>query len=244
MTTTSPMQFEAHEIHIWTRDLAITLEQEKAAWVLLSEDEQQRANRFHFPIHRQRFIASRSMLRTILSLYLDYSSKNIIFGYGEHKKPYLHTPNQSQIQFNLAHSDNMAIYALTLNYAVGIDIEKIKPSDYQAIAKRYFSSPENEALMALPIDKQLQGFYRIWSRKEALIKASGKGLSLPLSTFSVSIYNDFETIQLENKTWSLLSIPIFPDYQTAIASNQPIKAVSYWHFFNHSPQLDKRVRWE
>lgn len=234
------MQIEVNEIHIWAADLTLSAPQLKHSIALLSPDECERANRFHFPIHRQRFIAARSMLRTLISLYTAVKPEDVIFSYNENKKPFLEAPQYNQLQFNLSHSDNMAVYAFTVKHAVGIDIEKMEEDYNQNVAQRFFSQTEKDALLQLPKSERMAGFYRIWARKEALIKATGKGLSTLLSTFSVSVNDAFEVVMLDNKeSWSLLTIAIHPAYQSAVATNQMIKRVSYWKLIEQSPTLDR-----
>ena len=233
------MQLNANDVHIWSIDLSIISKQENQTLALLSADETARAHRFHFPIHRERFVLARSALRQILSLYLNIAPNKIEFFYTEYKKPYLNTSETIPLQFNLAHSHEMAVYAFTLNHAVGIDIEKMKEDYDAAVAKRYFSHQENEHLNQLPNRDKIIGFYRLWARKEAVIKAAGKGLFIPLSSFSVSVEDKRETIVLENEKWTLLSLDIHPAYQTALASNQNIKSIWYWRFFNQTPTLEK-----
>ncbi len=223
------------EIHVWSSSLVLS--NEKTLLGLLSKEECDRAKRFRFPLHRQRFISSRAILRKILSFYLDCLPQHIEIAYTEHGKPFLASTN-SILQFNLSHSENIAVYAFTLTHAIGIDIEKISERSHEAIAKRFFSPIENEALSGLSPEKQMVYFYRIWSRKEALVKAMGQGLSIPLSTFSVSIHNDFEIILLENEKWSIISLPIKEGFQSALATNQPIQHIQYWHFNDCNPSLD------
>jgi 4'-phosphopantetheinyl transferase len=232
------MQLNQHEVHVWSADLTLSPEQEKIKLTLLSKDEFERAKRFHFPIHQRRFIAARSTLREILSLYTHVAPQTIVFAYNEHHKPYLAVPDNTQINFNLAHSENIAVFALMLNSAVGIDIEKIQLDDKSALAKRFFTLQENQDLMQLPDQEKIPGFYQLWSRKEVLIKAIGKGLSIPLSSFSLSVNHPHETILLEGERWSVRSLSIHPDFQAALASNQFINTISYWRFFNHKPKLD------
>jgi len=134
----------------------------------------------------------------------------------------------------MAHSNDRALYAITLNHAVGIDIEKMRKKYNPAIVKRYFSPTENQAFNVLPEQEKIAAFYRIWARKEALIKANGRGLHLPLNTFSVAIDSRIETILLEQQAWTLLSLNVASDYQAALASNQIIKQISYWNFFDQN----------
>ena len=222
------MRLEPNQIHVWHADLVISPEKETTQSALLSTDELERAKRFHAPVHRMRFIAARSILRQILGLYLGVAPQEITFSYAEHNKPYLLKPAKTGLQFNLAHSYDMAVYAFTLTQLIGVDIEKIKDYYEPAVAKRFFSRQENTELMSLPPDEQTAGFYRIWARKEAIVKAVGKGLSIPLSSFSVSAKPIAESLTLESDSWSLVPLSINPGYQAALASNQPINEVSMW----------------
>lgn len=225
------MQLEPNHIHIWLIDLAISDIDESKQMACLSQDELDRANRFNAPIHRKRFIAARYALRQLLSDYISIPSEVIRFSYNQYGKPSLDLSDQTPaIQFNIAHSDDMALCALTLNHAIGIDIEKMIERSFLDIAKRFYTPQENQALAALPAHKQMTGFYKLWARKEALAKAIGKGLQFSLMGFSVSTEPLTETIHAENKTWTVMSLDMPTDYQAAIASDQPIENISVWKF--------------
>lgn len=226
------MQLNANVIHVWTVDLKGTPNWLDNEIKFLSEDELLRANRYRFEVHRNRFIASRSRLRQILSWYVDITPENLTFAYKEHKKPILSEPT-SHLSFNISHSEDIALLAVTLNHAIGIDIEKNQSTYNEAVAKRYFSSIEYAELMQLEETKRAAAFYRLWSRKEAIVKATGKGLSIPLSSFTVSINDIEEQIQLENETWSLVPLLLYDDYQSALATNQLIKEILFFNYFNH-----------
>jgi 4'-phosphopantetheinyl transferase len=234
---------ELNDIHIWLIDLQLTPEEEVSRFALLSEDEKQRARRFQLAKHQRRFIAARSSLRTILSFYLATPPEAIQFIYSEHHKPFLAPAHHSSIQFNLTHSSDTAVIAVNKQFAVGVDIEKMKPKEMLPLAKRFFSQQEYTALSTLPAQEQITAFYRLWSRKEALIKAVGKGLFIPLSSFSVSHDDKLEEITLENERWSLVTLPLLKDYQTALACQQTINTVSLWHLFDQKPSLDKVYKW-
>ena len=130
------MKIEPQEIHIWQTELSLTPEQAEEKLTLLSQDEYERAVRYRFNTHRHRYIASRSFLRQILGLYLDVDQKSIDFLYSEYKKPYV-LPNHHSIQFNLSHSDNLAILACTQNHAIGVDVEKEQYEYKEDVAKRF-----------------------------------------------------------------------------------------------------------
>lgn len=236
------MQLKPKEVHVWSTDLDINSEQEQEKFTLLSPDEIRRAERFRFPIHKRRFIAARATLRELIGLYLNVSPKSIDFGYTSHGKPYLLEEGFTYLQFNLAHSNELAVFAFTLNHAIGIDVEQIQDRYTPEVAARYFTPQENDDLLLLPKEKRIDGFYCLWARKEAVIKALGKGLSISLSSFSVSLSLPNQKIHLENEIWSLIELVIHPDYQSALATNQMIETISYWRFFDKSYNLEKLTR--
>lgn len=223
------MKLLPDDIHIWVADLAISPTQSEAQAALLSMDECERAKRFHSSIHKNRFIAARYALRVILSYYLDQPPQAIQFGYSTFGKPYLLDLQASSLQFNLAHSHRIAIYGITLNYPIGVDIEYIQDVFPQDVARRYFPG-EYDHLMQVPVKDRVKEFFHLWTRKEAVIKAIGKGLSLSLSSFTVSLQQPSETIFLEKESWHLLSLDIHAHYLSALATNQLVKNITIHHF--------------
>lgn len=159
---------------------------------LLSGDEQTRAHRFLRDIHRIRFTLARGALRCLLARILGASPDSIEFAYGDQGKPALDPKfDDHDISFNVSHSDNFAVIAITHTHAIGIDIEIFKYGrELEKLAKRYFSHNEVDSLLSLPEAKQEAGFYRCWSSKEALMKVTGLGLSLGLNTFDVEVDPD------------------------------------------------------
>lgn len=223
----NPIALLPHEIHIWTIPLVCKADiiQQKTAW--LHNDEQMRASQFKFPEHQRRFIAGRAALRDILARYITTAPDKVEFIYLEHKKPALHPTHGSDIQFNLAHSEDIALCAVTSTYQIGVDIEKLGHKNHLAIAERYFSPKEIQSLKRMQGSAQTELFYRLWSRKEALVKAVGKGLSIPLSSFSVSTDDQVETLALEQDTWTVLPILAPDGFAAAAATNQMVNAVRY-----------------
>lgn len=213
-----------HEIHLWRITLTDFAEQEKKFFTLLHADEQARAKRFHFDLHRQRFIITRAMLRRILHNYLSIAPNDIVFSYGPQGKPFI-VNNALNLTFNLSHSDEMAVIAITKNYDIGVDIEKIKEADHEGVVKRFFSHQEYLQFMDCAAHERILKFYRIWSRKEALIKAVGAGLFVPLDNFSVSLSEPSEWITLMDKQWYVESVDVHAEYETAFATNQKIQRI-------------------
>ena len=155
----------------------------------LSPDEKARADRFHFVKDRSRFVVARGVLRELLGRYLRQAPAGLEFSYGPHGKPAISGVNgASRLSFNLAHSGKLAVYAISTQRNLGIDVERIKPeSADEDIAHRYFSAREVSDLQTLPPDAKVEAFFRCWTRKEAYLKALGTGMQTPLDSFSVSL---------------------------------------------------------
>lgn len=217
------MRLAPHEIHVYTVDLTEEVPYPNAS-TILSTDEIQRAERFHFPIHRQRFMTARASLRLILSHYLVTKPESIRFEYNEFLKPYVAFPTDPLLQFNLAHSQDIAIYAIA-NQTVGIDLEIEEEKQVQAIAKRFFSAKENQALTQLSPEERIKSFYHIWACKEAIVKALGTGLSRSLADFSVELTANPSTVTIDEANLSLVPLSICQGYAAALASDQPIHTV-------------------
>ncbi len=191
--------------------------------MLLSTDERQRAERFHFERDRRRFVVGRGLLRTVLGRYLQVSPDCLQFRYGPQGKPALAGGNG--LHFNVSHSGELALYAVALEREVGVDIERIASlKEVDDLAERCFSERENIVLRSLPAERRQQAFYTCWTRKEAYLKATGKGLSLPLDQFDVSVLPEEPAALLNTRPvaeeaarWSLASLEPHPDYMAALA---------------------------
>ena len=172
-------------VHVWLGELEVGAERLASYRSLLSGDESDRAACFRFDRHRNKYIAGRGMLRLLLGRYLQVDPTGIKFSYSDYGKPFI--PN-SELQFNLAHSADLALVAFTLERDIGVDLELERElSDALAIGDRFFAPGEREVLRSLAEQEQLPAFFRCWSRKEAFIKAVGEGLSYPLDAFEVTL---------------------------------------------------------
>ncbi|MGD0988212.1 MAG: 4'-phosphopantetheinyl transferase superfamily protein [Candidatus Sulfotelmatobacter sp.] len=185
----APLPLPENEVQLWRADLDAICTEESRWQRVLSPDEQKRASRFHFPGDRQRFAAARALLRIILAGYLNVEPLSVNFCYSAKEKPSLAPSHAaSNITFNLSHSGGIALYAFARRLELGVDVEKIgRDFDVEGIARRFFSAHEQEQLAELPAAERDEAFFRCWTRKEAYIKATGDGLSLPLSQFDVSL---------------------------------------------------------
>ena len=176
------------EIHIWHIDLAQPEAAVAALRVFLPREELERAARFHFAVHRDRFVVAHAALRSILGSYLNAAPESLKFIAGSHGKPDLEPQsNPLGLTFNLSHSGDRGMVGVALQDQLGVDIEQIR-ADFAGceIAERFFSPREVVALRAVPSDLQVDAFFECWTRKEAFIKACGQGLSFGLDNFDVA----------------------------------------------------------
>jgi 4'-phosphopantetheinyl transferase len=166
------------EIHVWRAHLDPTQGQIQRLEKFLSPDEQLKANRFYFERHRKRYIVVHGILRMILGRYLGLEPSQLVFSHGLHGKPALVPVGAgTRLQFNLSHSHELALYGVSRNFLIGIDLERINNRiDREALAKRFFSPCEYAAIRSLPGDQKEQAFFKIWTIKEAYLKATGQGL--------------------------------------------------------------------
>jgi len=208
-------------VHIWRVPLLATPAALAYYHSLLAPDERARAARFHFEIHRQHFAIARARMRILLSAYSGCLPVQLAFSYTSYGKPYLSHPS---LVFNLSHAHEMAIFGVTRNRAIGVDIEHIRADlATDDIANRYFSKEEIRALRALPAEQRCAAFFRCWTRKEAYIKARGEGLSMPLADFEVCL-EETEELWLSNHQdphegarWQLRNVPAPAGYVAAAA---------------------------
>jgi 4'-phosphopantetheinyl transferase len=220
----STFVFPANRIDVWRVRLDETVNSETET-TILSPDEIDRANRFHFERDRNRFSRCRSALRQLIASYLSIASADIRFDYLASGKPQLAgDQNPRGLQFNVSHSAEMALIAVGSEHRIGIDIERIRTDvDTIALAARCFSQRERDGLRELPLPLRTSGFYACWTRKEAFLKATGDGLSFPLENFSVTTDPEFEPAIEEirgdaelGKQWLLMDL-VVDGYRAALA---------------------------
>ena len=213
------------DVHVWLACLDSSFRSLPQLGDSLSLDERRRAARFHFERDRRRFVAGRGVLRAILGEYLETEPKQIAFGYGPNGKPSLAPAVGLRLRFNVSHSQNLALFAITKVGAVGIDLEAIRPiADAEQIALSLFSPWENECLQTLPEVERLEGFFNCWTRKEAYVKARGEGLSRALDDFDVTL-TPGDPVRLvsvrgdpsQPSRWSLSGLSPVDGYAAALA---------------------------
>ncbi len=205
----------------------------------LSPEEAQRAARYHFERHGRQFIACRGQVRQILAGYLKTQAADIRFRYSPRGKPSLDDSwLGTALHFNVSNSQDLALCAVTLDCELGVDLEFIRePLDYEGLANRFFARQEVEILRALPVDQRLEAFLRCWTRKEAILKATGTGLAFPLDRVVVTLRPDeparvvaFGDDPGAGSVWWLEGLEPGAGYLGAIASPGGPLEVCRWQF--------------
>lgn len=216
------LNLEHHQVDIWRLSLNIPTDSVKLTESTLSADEAERAARFRFEVDKNRFIVSHGVLRNILGRYLHRDPAELKFSVNQYGKPAL---VDSTLEFNLSHSGDFALIAVTQGRRIGVDVEHIRQGiSSHVIAQQYFSKSEVAELQSLPLEQRVNGFFTCWTRKEAYIKAQGLGLALPLESFDVSLTPGQPAIlratrpdEKEATRWTLRSLDVDPNYAGAVA---------------------------
>ncbi len=212
------------EVHVWRVELEQPDDKVEKFRSTLDPDELYRASRFHFERHRKAFVVGRGFLRYVLARYLGTKPETLRFSYGAYGKPALDGEHRSsRLRFNMSHSHGLGLYAIAEDNEVGVDVEHIR-SDFASedIARRFFSRFEVDAFNAVPKEEQVAAFFRCWARKEAFIKATGKGLSQSLDGFDVTLAPGVPAALLrvdkeDASRWCLYNIDVGGDYAGALA---------------------------
>jgi 4'-phosphopantetheinyl transferase len=232
------LRLDEHQTHLWGFSLDLEGEELYRLFELLSAEEQHRARRFRFDIHRERFIAARTQLRLLLSHYTKQEPNHIQFTYGANGKPQVaSTDGNSTLEFNLAHSAELALLAVNRSVAVGVDLEELHPlEDAPALVARFFSPRENEAFQQLSESQKLSAFFNLWTRKEAWLKATGEGIGYSLNKVEVSFLPEEEPRLVATpeprpvSEWQLSNLKPATGFVAALALRDKLNAVETLQF--------------
>lgn len=166
------------ELHVWRAIVDVTPEQGLDLQRCLSADERERAARRRHELDRQRYVAARGLLRRLLAGYLHCEPAELRMRYGPRGKPELaRQAGTTPLRFNVSHSGPLALYAFSSGARVGIDLERVRPLTHvDRVAERVFPAPELQGWRALPPEQRLEGFFKRWTRLEAVAKLHGGGV--------------------------------------------------------------------
>jgi 4'-phosphopantetheinyl transferase len=219
---------QTSDAHVWVIRLDASDDDHRVIRRWLSEDELSRAATFVFEQHRRRFVVCRGALRAILAGYLRVPPKDVTFRYGRQGKPYLDGARHGTgLSFNTSHSDDLALIAVGHDREVGVDLEHVRPMDgIDDIVARDFARNERLAFWRAAPASQLATFYRVWTLKEAWLKASGVGMNRRLSELDVTVLCVHPTRLPEaaaapdDRWWSARMMQPVPDYVAAIVAEE------------------------
>ena len=217
----APPPLREHEVHVWTINLNAPVDELRAMQQLLSAGEKERALAFASPPLRRRHICAHASARSILALYLETQPGELQIGRENAGKPFIQHPANRGLHFNLSHSDDTALLAVSRDAPVGVDTEATRElPDWRGLASRFLSERENRQLNRLSPDKQPHAFYRFWVRKEAYLKGIGTGIALGLPSFSVQVGRGFQEVHDPSckTTWWVAELEAPDGFVAAVAT--------------------------
>lgn len=223
----------ARDVHVWRASLPAPGPVVEACARLLSPDEHARASRMLAASRREAFVVARGLLRRLTGRYVGLPAADVGFSYTALGRPLLAADDRS-LQFSVSHSGDQVLLAFAVRARVGVDIERVRASaDVDAIAHRFFAAGELAELAALAGPDRLEAFFACWTRKEALLKAVGLGISRGLGRVEVScrpgeparlVRSALD--ELDPANWSLADLTFAPGYRAALAVSMANPAVS------------------
>lgn len=214
---------DTNSVDIYYCQFSKNVEHFEILFELLDQEEKERALRFYFEKDKISFTIARAFLKLIISKYQKVNPKDIKFTYNQYGKSYL---DGSNLYYNLSHSKDFSLYGFSYLGELGIDIEFMKEKiDFKNIIKRFFSENEIKDFLTLPDFLQREAFFNGWSRKEAYIKAVGRGLNIPLDSFDVELRPNQEVKikdireEPEKRDWFLYNLEINENYKSALVTS-------------------------
>lgn len=242
------LTIEANAAHIWIMDFTRFNDERllESYRNLLSDEELERLGRFAFPYLQHNYLVTRAMVRTCLSHYVDIPPQEWRFGANDNGKPFVLNPGLP-LTFNLSHSGERAALAISSTHSVGIDIEQLsRKRDWLGIAQHYFHLTEVEQLMAQPEEAQCGFFFRLWTLKEAYLKARGTGISTGLDkayfTFSNDLLKTRFAPELNDNValWQFFNYELGTEYSLSLALTLEHAAKAQITFFQSWPLDESR----
>ena len=214
------------QVELWWFSLSVDEHTLASLIALLSPTEMARADRFRFDHHRRRYQIAHGVLRILLANHLHCSPAAIAFTYSERGKPAIADHCQPQgLQFNLSHSEDLAIVGISRDRLIGVDVEYVRDMDnLDSLVKRFFCAEEYRYFQQANSHEQQKIFFQLWTAKEAYLKATGTGLAGGLDQVQLSLsplkFQSLPGNTEDLKDWGLFSCELRSNYQAAIAVGQ------------------------
>lgn len=222
-----PLPLNPLEVRVWCASAPGCESKLTELKAVLSEEEVLRSERFRFDKDRLSYVVSHAMLRIVLGKALRDDPSSFCFGTEGNGKPFLSDPRPSEhrVRFNLSHSHGITLLAVCLDLEVGVDVEQVRPTrDVTEIVDRFFASSESIAFKAIAPSRKTETFFRAWTRKEAILKGLGVGITQGLDKAEVSFSEDGDprVIRLDPAwgdatQWRLWKLDPAPGFCAALA---------------------------
>jgi 4'-phosphopantetheinyl transferase len=219
----------AESVHVWPVRLTVSASTTEILTSSLDHVEQARAARIQVHDGRRRSVLGRGALRLMLGRYLTLRPEEVVFTYGVHGKPSL---TRSDLRFNYSASGDVAVMAFSIGTDVGIDIEELRAVDQPLdIASRYCHALEVRELEGTSPAERDAAFLRLWTCKEAVVKAAGLGLAMPLDSFCLADFSSGNARIVhrpdldDGSEWELCDISSPSDYVAALAYRRPRREI-------------------
>jgi len=216
-----------NSVDIWRININANLSRLDGFRAILNLNEQARADRYFHQKDTSRFIVSRAALRVILGKYLNLTPAGVEFQIGTNKKPYIKNAGTSALFYNVSHSGSWVIIAVS-DFEVGADTEFADPSfDYKDIIRENFSAAE---IAHINENSSFESFFSLWTRKEALTKATGKGLDddLKLIPCLEGTHNAESTVILSTESWLVSTFKLDEQHIASVAGNAKVASHKFW----------------
>jgi 4'-phosphopantetheinyl transferase len=227
MTAASRHRLDPSAVDVVSCSLHVDDVEVDALRACLSEDERARAGRFFSARGRDQFVVARGRLRQVLGALSGRSPRALAFAVAAGGKPRLE--DGGRLRFNVAHSGDLMLCAVSLDHEVGVDVERVREDiGHEDIARRFFAEDEVRSLAAVPPASRREAFFACWTRKEAVVKATGEGLARSLDGFAVSVDPARAELRRADPAlgrideWSLLVVPVPAGYHATVAVRAPV----------------------
>ena len=209
---------QAGEVAIWGADISEMMEDIDSLTGLLSAEELKKAERLKNEQARQMCVVARGGLRVLMGAYTKQDPSQVMFGQQFGGKP---TLESGEMSFNLSHSGDWVVWAFAASGEVGVDLEQVRAHvSYARVAQRYFQPAEQQALADAVDASRL--FFDIWAAKEALVKASGKGVFAAMNEVELPLMAGVVPDETVVGDWYLRRVEAGSMYACALASDEPI----------------------